>query len=114
MPQVGFKINGRGYDVFCDAGQEERILDLADYIDSRVRDIAAAGAASAESHLLVLASLVLADEVFELRQQIDEIRQQGALSGGVSEDEDLAVRAIEHLAGKIEHIAARIQSAEAA
>ena len=46
MPEVTLQINGRGYGIFCDEGQEERILELAAFIDSRLQDIAAAGAAS--------------------------------------------------------------------
>ncbi len=107
MPEVTLKINGRGYGIFCDAGQEERILELAAFIDSRLQDIAAAGAASAESHLLVLTSLVLADELFEAREQ-------AALASGGSVDEEQAAQFIEHLAGKIERLASRIHESEAA
>lgn len=107
MPEVTLQINGRGYGIFCDEGQEDRILELATFIDSRLKDIAAAGAASAESHLLVLTSLVLADELFEAREQA-----ASALGGSV--DEEQAAQFIEHLAGKIEHLASRIHESEAA
>lgn len=104
MPEVTLQINGRGYGIFCDEGEEERILALAEYIDSRLKDIAAAGAASAESHLLVLTALVLADEVFDLREN----------QGGAPEDEERTAQFIEHIAGKIEHLAERIHGKEAA
>lgn len=105
MREVTLEINGKGFGITCDEGEEQRILELAAYVDSRVKDIAASGAASAESHLLVLTSLVLADEVFDLRSRLQE---------NSSDDEALAVEAIEHLALKIEHIASRIQPSEAA
>ncbi len=107
MPEVTLQINGRGYGIFCDDGQEDRILELAEFIDSRLQDIAASGAASAESHLLVLTSLVLADELFEAREN-------GGQSSSASVDEEQAAQFIEHLAGKIEHLAGRIHSKEAA
>lgn len=107
MPEVTLHINGRGYGIFCDEGQEDRILELAEFIDSRLQDIAASGAASAESHLLVLTSLVLADELFEARENVGQ-------SSSVSVDEEQAAQFIEHLAGKIEHLAGRIHSKEAA
>lgn len=107
MPEVTLQINGRGYGIFCDEGQEDRILELAAFIDSRLQDIAASGAASAESHLLVLTSLVLADELFEARES-------GSKATDDSVDQDQAAQFIEHLAGKIEHLATRIHASEAA
>ncbi len=107
MPEVTLQINGRGYGIFCDEGQEDRILELAAFIDSRLQDIAASGAASAESHLLVLTSLVLADELFEAREQNGSVP-------AASVDEEQAAQFIEHLAGKIEHLAERIHAKEAA
>ncbi len=118
MSEVTVQINNRGYSLSCDQGQEGRIRELAAFVDSRLKDIAAAGAACTESHLLVLTSLVLADELFELREEIQAMRQYGAPAQGESprneEEEMLIAQAIEHLAGKIEHIATRIHGAEAA
>ncbi len=116
MTEVTVQINNRGYSLSCDAGQEQRIADLAHYVDSRLKDIAAAGAASTESHMLVLTSLVMADELFELREEMKALRQYGVQdqASQSSEDEAMIAEAIDHLAGKIEHIASRIHSAEAA
>ena len=69
MAQVSININGRQYGISCDDGQEQRVRDLATYINASVGDIASAGAAQNEAHLLVLAALVLTDEVFELKEK---------------------------------------------
>ncbi len=60
MAEVTLTINGRNYGVACDDGQEDRLRDLGYYIDQRMREIAQAGAAGNESHLMILASLMLA------------------------------------------------------
>lgn len=117
MAEVTLKINDRGYGLSCDEGQEKRLADLAHYVDTRLQDIKAAGAATNESHLLVLTSLVLADEVYELRDELATLRSdmKNISSAAPSSEEDAMVaQAIEHLAGKIENIASRIQGAEAA
>ncbi len=112
MPEVTLKINNRGYSLACDAGQEQRLVDLAHHVDSRLKDIASAGAATNEAHLLVLTSLVLSDEIHELRDELAAMRRDmNGASATTAHDEEIA-EAIDHLAGKIEHIAARIHGVE--
>ncbi len=67
MAEVNLSINGRSYPIMCDDGQEGRILQLASHIDERLQEISSSGAASSDNHLLVLTALILADEVFDLR-----------------------------------------------
>ncbi len=121
MSEVTLKINKRGYSLSCDEGQEKRLVELAGYVDGRLKDIAASGAATNESHLLVLTSLVLADEVYELRdevgqmaryiQQLQDGRPMQEAVGMSSDEEKMIVDAIEYLANKIESIAVRVQGA---
>ena len=118
MSEVTLKINGRGYSLTCDEGQEHRLLELGDFVNSRLYDIAAAGAATSESHLLVLTSLVMADEVFELRQEVAALQNQVRFleinppQGMASEDETLIAHAIDHLANKIQSISNRLEKTE--
>lgn len=119
MAEITLKINNRGYGLFCDEGQEERLTELASYVNSRLEDIAAAGAASNEAHLLVLTSLVMADEVFDMREELSALKAKTQnitdASSPRSEEEDIMIaRAIEQLAGRVEHIASRIHIDDAA
>jgi len=119
MGEVNLAIHGKSYGVACDNGHEDRVTHLGKYVDSRLREIAAAGAASNESHLLVLTAIVLADEVHELREMMKQ--QQASVAngstqqiptdnGGMSdEDERQIVAAIDHLAGRINSVATRLQ-----
>lgn len=120
MAEVTLNINGRHYGIACDDGQEDRVRDLGAYIDARVREIAGAGAGTTESHLLVLASLVLADEIFDLRETLQSAAQSAgpgpAITGeageGVSlEEQDKMREAIHHLASRIDSIADRLMAA---
>ncbi len=73
MAEVTIAIKGKEYDISCDDGQELRVSDLAKYIDKKIQMITKSGAAKNESHLMVLATLVLADELFETKEVYEEL-----------------------------------------
>ncbi len=104
MSEVTLKINNRGYNLACEPGQEEHLVSLAQYIDARLKDIAAAGAASDNGHLLVLTSLVLADEIVSLK---DQLKHSGGAGMSMQQEEMLA-RIISQLADKIDRINERV------
>ena len=124
MGAVTLNIHGRSYDITCDDGQERRLRDLGLYVDERLRNIAKSGAANNEAHLLVLTTLLLADENFDLRDHLDSVHQEmqkeaqrsskgkaQAAPSQQGQDEGMIAQAIDQLAGRIEHIAGRIQKA---
>lgn len=111
MAEVNITINGRNFGISCDDGQEQRVLDLGRYVDSRLREIARAGAASNESHLLVLAALMLADEVFDLREDVSILSANARNLEDAEREEAMVAGAIGQLAERIDQIARRIQSA---
>jgi len=115
MGEVNLTIHGKPYSIACDAGQEQRVAEMGRYVDSHLRDIASAGGATNESHLLVLTALVLADEVHDLRENLRRAQratQQAPSTRSKSvadEEEHEILNAIEHLASRIETVAERIQ-----
>jgi cell division protein ZapA len=114
MAEVNLKINGRSYPILCDDGQEQRVLGLADYINQRLNDIKSAGAADSENHLLVLTSLIMADEVHELRDNLATAEQllneNGVEAPAISsQDETSIAEAINSLANRIALVADQIQ-----
>lgn len=111
MAEVSVTINGRSYDIACDDGQEQRLIDLAHYVDSRVKEITKSGAAGNEMHSLVLSSLVMADEIFDLRDNISVLSSDVSPEVLQQADEMVVAQSIESLASRIDHIAERIQKA---
>ncbi len=117
MSSITISINGRPFTIACEAGQEQRVADLGAYIDKRVQDIARAGAASNESQLMVLTSLVLADEVFEIQDQLNRTQSKEcvnpqeleALRTRQMEREATIAYSIAELAEDIEGLAKRLQ-----
>lgn len=108
MAEVSVAIHGKTYGIACDDGQERRVMELARYVDMRLKEIAGAGAATNESHLLVLTALVLADEIFDARTNVQAAPEpvDERLS---EEDERMIVDAINHLAARIDSVAERLQ-----
>jgi cell division protein ZapA len=67
MAHVTIRINGYAYTVGCEDGQEEHLTRMAAEIEQRITSIKAIGGQSGEARLLMLAALLLADEVHDLR-----------------------------------------------
>lgn len=115
MAEISITINGRNYGIACDDGQEKRVRELASYVDARLREIARAGAASNESHLLVLTSIILADEIAEARSGLHQHSARAAAQAPISgvhmteDDEEAIVSAIDLLAARIDSIAGHLQ-----
>lgn len=113
MAEVNVTINGRSYGIACDDGQEARVKALATYVDQRLKDIARAGAASNESHLLVLTSIVMADEIMDLKDgRLAEPTASAIEPGSIrmtEEEEEAIISAIDHLAARIDSIAGNLQ-----
>ena len=84
MPQVILQINGRNYTLQCGEGQEEHLRRLARMVDTEIAEIREKTGPLGEIRLLIMTSLVLADQVVELRQlvenlaaEVERVRQQG-------------------------------------
>lgn len=104
MSNVRLSIGGRMFAVACADGEEAHVSRLGELIDQKV---AAAGAASQpEPRMLLFASLMLADEVHELRT--------ATASGGSAAAAATAGEApsfdISGLADRLDHITRRIEN----
>ena len=67
MPQVSIQIANRTYELACGDGEQERVRQLAAYVDEKVGDLRRQMPGTPEVKLLVFAALMLADESHEAR-----------------------------------------------
>jgi cell division protein ZapA len=72
MAQVTIRINGYAYTVGCEDGQEPHLEKMAAEIEQRITSIKAIGGQSGEARLLMLAALLLADELHDERKTAAE------------------------------------------
>ena len=112
MAQIDVEINGRDYQIACDDGQESHIRELATYVNRKVSELVAAVGQVGDARLLVMASLLLADELAEAYAELDDLKEvdQGT-KGEAQRTEARAAQAIAALAARIEGIAARLEAA---
>lgn len=119
MAEVNLIIDGRGYGIACDDGQEQRVKQLGKYVDDRLRQLTGGGNATNKAQSMVLTSLLLADEVFDLTDRLDKSNQQNetastdkiiAYQGLNPQDEQNITNLIGMMADKVEHLTARAKA----
>ena len=109
MSRVSVTINERTYNIACDAGQEDNLARLGEYVDRRIGQLAAAVGQVGDDRLLVMASLMIADELSDALEQLELLRgSDGAASRRVDAEEALFAH-VESVAERVENIAARFE-----
>lgn len=119
MPDMRLSIAGRIYSVTCQPGEEQHLARLGSMLDSAARKAGASGGLT-ETRALLFAGLLLADELAEAQ---DRAAEQLATQAAAAEppkgqgdllshdnDTELAARAIERLAQRIENLAAGLEN----
>ncbi len=116
MAEVAVKINGREYPIACEDGQEEHVTRLAAYVDRRATDLATEVGQVGSAQLLIMVSLLVADELSDAFTEIERVQAEAAAAKDEAKqtaladlDADLAP-AVDHLAARIEAIAVRLES----
>ena len=106
MAQVTIEVNGRPYVVGCEDGQERRLTELAATLDAQVRQVAMDVGPLGETRLILMGALVMADEIVELRREVEQLKGQvGDLAAEKGHAERAAVAALEAAAARIEGLA---------
>jgi cell division protein ZapA len=103
LGQVNLTINSRPFAVTCDDGEETRIRRLGQYVDAKVAEFVGNIGQVGEARLLLLAALVIADELADaneaLRLERSGMRQANETAAAAS--------SINGIAQRVEAIAAR-------
>ena len=116
MPLVEVVVNGRDYQVACDVGQEDRLRELAHMFDKRVQVLASSVGQVGDARLLLMAGLVLSDELSgALARSAEREREIASLKAKLADGAETLEKAevgiselLEQAAVRIESIAARV------
>ena len=115
MAEVTLKINGRNYAVACDDGEEAHLERLGTLINQRIEDLVALVGRVDEPRLLVMTSLLIADELAEANARVSELEDGARARTNGEADTNMAAAqaalALDRCASRIESIAARLEEA---
>ncbi|HEY7580585.1 MAG TPA: cell division protein ZapA [Acetobacteraceae bacterium] len=107
MAQVTVRINGYAYTVGCQDGEEEHLEAMAGEVERRIESIKSAAGPTNESRMLAMASLLLADDLYEMRKSL-KTAQAGRPVVAALPDAKLG-RRLGKLAKRAEEIAAGLE-----
>ena len=111
MGRVTVPVNGRSFTITCDDGQEPRIRRLAQYVDAKVAEFVSSIGQVGEARLLLLAALVIADELSDAKDEFQQERNRArAADTERVAAADAAADGIEGMAKRVEAIAARLET----
>jgi cell division protein ZapA len=107
LAQVTIEVNGHEYVVGCEEGQERRLAELAASVDAQVRQVARDVGTLGETRLMLMGALVMADDIAELRGELEGLKSQLAdAQVERSRIELAAVAALDAAAQRIERLVA--------
>jgi cell division protein ZapA len=109
VAQVSVSINGRNYRIACDDGQEEHLVRLAGFVDERVADLVAAVGQIGDTRLMVMASLLIADELSDAYAELTQAQEKRNAVAVAPGEAEAVAGAVEALAERIEALAAGLE-----
>lgn len=107
MATIQIVVNGRTYDLACEEGEAGRLTEIAGEVDRRVGALARSQGQAGEARLLLMACLLIADELAEAKAQLQ--RPSVSETPRRKLDERL-VATIDRLSKRIESIAAHVEA----
>jgi cell division protein ZapA len=82
MNHINVSINGRQYRMACEEGQEVRLLQLAEDLESRVESLRGKFGEIGDARLTVMAALTVCDELLDANVRIRALEEEVENSRG--------------------------------
>jgi cell division protein ZapA len=74
MGQVTVVLNGRTYRLECGEGEESHLIALAEYLGTHVEDMKRKFGQVGDDRLILMASLLVTDELWELKREMEQLK----------------------------------------
>ena len=112
MAQVTVTINDRDYEIACDDGQENHLIKLSQFVDKRLRELTDVIGQVGDARLLVMASLLLADELSEVYTELDLAKNQRLTGSNSTSNFGLNIDDLDIFTSRIEKIVENLQQSK--
>jgi len=110
MGQISVTLNGRTCRLECGEGEEAHLIELAEYLGTHVEDMKRKFGQIGDDRLILMASLVVLDELWELRRQMAQMKIAMAEVRRDKSVADESARALQSdLAGRVSSVAQRLE-----
>jgi cell division protein ZapA len=76
MGHVTVSVNGRKYRMSCEDGAEQRVVDLATYVEGVVQEIKGGFRQVQEERLYLMAAIMIADQLTDVRAELQRTLAQ--------------------------------------
>jgi len=106
LAQVDVSVNGQSYRIACEDGQEDRLVDLATMVDEKVLELVNQIGQVGSNRLLVMAALIIADELVDLKNEAGSSQELADNS-----NQQDTVLALQEITKRIENIADQVEQA---
>ena len=106
MAQVDVSVNGQSYRIACEDGQEDRLVDLAAMVDEKVIGLVNQIGQVGSNRLLVMAALIIADELVDLKNEAGSLQEQKD-----NTNQQDTVLALQEITKRIENSADQVERA---
>ena len=120
MPQVTVEVNGRAYRLSCGEGEQDHVIALSKRVDGHFDSIGASKAPANEGRNMLLAALMVADELHEKEQRLAELEAEiatlraggagGAPDERIAEMELAVAQMLDRAAAQIEIVTDEIEA----
>jgi cell division protein ZapA len=111
MSKVTISLNGRAFTIGCEEGEQAYLRDLASHLDGHVRGLADKVGQIGDLRLLLMASLIVTDEMRESQGRAEVLEaERSDLKGRLSQAEARARTERARAAEAIEAAAARLEA----
>ena len=102
MAQVTLRINGYAYTIGCKDGEEKHLELMGAEVNRRIDGIRAVAGPSGEARMLVMAALLMADDITELRAKLEATTKETRPDSKLSNRLDRIARRAEEIADNLE------------
>lgn len=80
MGQVSVVLNGRTYRLECGEGEESHLIALTEYLGTHVEDMKRKFGQVGDDRLILMASLLITDELWELKREMEQLKSALAVA----------------------------------